>query len=967
MCGGHCCAQYETVKMVNHDTVHVFNCRGIHVSTTFINNYFVDTVDAYAVLDNLGLPFSVNLFEQYLAPAEGATRLRVWDGDTATGTLLVDFHPTTINYVINQTVTSTHGKLTVHLHCENDSAVAQSNSLNITWSEQMAIFNQQFDDLTVTHVTANEVDLQWTSNSSIMMVSYGDVTLPVAGNSVHLTGFEPNTEYTVNLIPFEDRAYPCCGRDITFITEPVPYVGCPDLTDLQSDYTRCFYGTFSKPYDTIGIVDHGPDYVTSRHTVHTDTTETDPRTDGLLRTVCPGTSASVRLGNSIPRGQAEAISYSLHIDTNIYALLLLHYAVVLQMPNHSLSQQPRFKLEILDDYGNVIDPICGVADFSANSSLGWNSVSEEMNLWKDWTTVGFDFTPYHGQNVKVRFTTYDCSQGAHYGYAYFSAECTLNSATTQYCGSTDENTITAPDGFNYLWYFTSPSDTISTEQTVHFSNSDAMLHCRLISKENPDCYVTLNTYAGHRWPLAIIDTLYGERVGCEGYRVYFTNRSTITTDDGDTTGEHCESAFWNFGDNYISYFYSPSHLYHASGDYNVTLVAGIANNSCRDTTHFTVHVPDFYITALKDSVVCDSALVAGHYTYTDTLGDAYRVHHEHDCDTVYTPYIRIVHAPHTDLPVDTFCYSTVYTWRGQSVGSDTITRPTTYWLTDYIPTGDICDSTVTLPLVQLPSDAASIEDEYECATHTYRLTAHTGLPGPRWSARPPDASLVGHEQDSIVFVSPDATTLYVLTTADRDTAVCPAVVGIGLGPLAFPEARIDVNPEALSYDRPEFDAYDRSRNCDRDHSHWLLLPFPDGRDTLKITTDDTRLHYRVDDVGIDSLRLLLAVSNGLCRDTAQRTLPFLRSLLWAPNAFNPAGESNNRFSLIAEGITAATLTLYDRAGRVVYTTTDIATGWDGTVHGQPCPQGVYVWFLRYQTPEHPGVTRTATGTVTLLR
>jgi hypothetical protein len=32
-------------------------------------------------------------------------------------------------------------------------------------------------------------------------------------------------------------------------------------------------------------------------------------------------------------------------------------------------------------------------------------------IWKDWTTVGVDIAPYHGEDIKIRLTTYDCKDG----------------------------------------------------------------------------------------------------------------------------------------------------------------------------------------------------------------------------------------------------------------------------------------------------------------------------------------------------------------------------------------------------------------------------------------------------------------------------------------------------------------------------------------------------------------------------
>lgn len=574
-------------------------------------------------------------------------------------------------------------------------------------------------------------------------------------------------------------------------------------------------------------------------------------------------------------------------------------------------------------------------------------------------------TPYHGQAVKVRFTTKDCAEGLHYGYAYFNAECRLNSAITEYCGETDTNSITAPDGFDYFWYYTL-DDTVSTEQTVHFSNNDALLHCRLISKTNPACYVTLNTYAGHRWPKAIIDTLLTQSLGCDGYQVQFLNRSVVTNDSGDTVEHHCESARWYFGDSYMSYDYSPQHVYRDSGDYTVTLVSGIANNSCSDTTTFTLHIPDFYVPYLKDTAACDTFWIDGVAYTVSGQCPSRRVRHADDCDTLYTLELNVLHSPLHEFPPDTFCYSSSYTWLDQTVGSNiNLTAPATHRLRSILGiAANGCDSLVAINLVQLPPDRIAISRETDCGNNLYILTASSPLPYLQWQSDPADTSLLGHEHDSTVNVSPSHYTVYTVTTDHRDTTYCPTSSAVGLLPIEFPEGSFSVHPEILTYDNPEFDAHVGGHP---NSQHWSLLFYPDGTDTLPLAETSTHLHYRLENFDLDSLRVILAVSNNNCLDTVFRTLPFVKIAIWTPDVFTPSEDTDNRFAPIATGLLETELFIYDRSGRLVLTTRDLAAGWDGTRDGHPCPQGAYVWFLRYRAMDYPGIWRSTSGTVTLLR
>lgn len=959
--GGFCHAQ-DVVLLENHQRIHVYNCRVNSGRIVYSDPSITDTIiDTRVDIHGYGQPIQVSITCFYQT-ADDSAEHRISISQSTYPSLLVNQEIPDYGTIFNATTNG--GDATIQINCRSDSV--QSISIDISWSTASTtpMCNTNSASFHIGRLTHNSATVVWNSGGQSSEIVLNGNHFYGWSDSIHITGLEPNTIYTVDACAQSDSDKPCCHTSLTFITNPEPIIGCPDLTDLQAYYVRGTYGGAGNPYANIGIIDTGYTPFFYRHHVCTDTNERDPRTGNQLRTVYPGATSSVRLGNPRPFAQGEALSYSLHIDTSYYSLLLLHYAAVLENPGHSSSRQPRFRLEIVDANQQLIDPVCGVADFYASSDLGWNSY--EYALWKDWTTVGFDLSPYHGQDVFLRFTTRDCTLGEHFGYAYFCAECRLNSSTAMYCGSADSNTIVAPEGFNYLWYFHDTADVYSTERVVHFSNEDELLHCRLISTENPRCWVTLNTYAGHRWPLAIIDTVRSESAGCARRRVYFANRSTIVNDSGAYTGEPCETAEWFFGDNYYSSRYSTDHVYYTPGDYTVTLIVGIAGNQCRDTATFNITIPDYYIPALYDTVACDSMYVEGRWYHHDTLGPSWRVSDYDNCDTLYTLNMHIIEPVHTLLPIDTFCYLDTYHWRGQNAGgADTITSAVHYLLVDTLTAASGCDSLVMQPLTQLPPPPLDIEPKPDCAHKSYTLRAVTDLPYLHWSAEPHDPHLDGHESDSIVHVTPSAFTIYTLladTTADFP---CPAHTSSALRPVIFPSAQLFVNPEVLSYEQPTLTAHDRNRiYTDR---HWDLVMHP-GADTLHLSETGSTIVYNASDPGLDSLTVVLSVSNEYCHDTARRTVPFARVLFWAPNTFTPGEATNSRFVISHTDMLQAELSIYNRQGLLLYRTTDLDSGWDGrTSDGTPCPQAAYVWHLRYRDLLYPDNWQTATGTVTLLR
>lgn len=981
MVWGRLCAQVGQT-LYNNDTTYLCVCQ--HSQDGISHSYAQETssFDSWGVVTGLDTSFTLKLTiigsqtNNLTCPINGY--VDVWDGDT-NGTLLVNHY--SADSIVDMILPFTGNRVVFHVHYNEystDTALHYRRYFSLNWvpasdvgpSNNPCNSPQLSDsDIIIDNITATEADLHYTPNNIALLVSVDGRNFTATNGTLHLSGLSPNTHYVINATPYPQRYYNCCRRKKEFYTQPAAHYGCPDVLDLHSDYVRCFVNNYYGAVDDYIIFPNSSssDYYLCHAAIHTDTNEVDPATCGMLHTVGPGLPGSVRLGNRNSGAERESIVYYLHVDTLLYSLIMLHYAAVLQNPEHDPSAQPRFTMQILDQNDNVIDPTCGAADFVANASLGWNNCSGI--LWKDWTTVGINLAPYHGQDVKLKFTTYDCAMGAHYGYAYFYAECQQPSITSEHCGTVDTNTLTAPDGFNYLWYYNSPSNPVATTQSYTYSSSQGTIHCRLSFIENPSCHVTLSTYVSNFWPQAAIDTLYTINRGCDGYEVLFLNRSTILGDDSipQPGNPPCESALWFFGDGYISATYSPTHIYQHPGTYTVTLISGLVDRQCTDTVRYTLVVPDAWAPVNQYYSRCDSIFWLDSIWYShDTVGPSVRIPFPETCDTVYTLHLNILPTMHHYLPPDTICYNSSYYWREQTVPvSQSITDTLFYLLSDTLVGSNGCDSIEYLQLVQLPTDPLNIEVQPDCGLSLYLLTAATENPFWRWSSSPYDPSLEGHEGDRQLWVFPDTTVTYYLTSYYGDSLFCPTTTAKKLSPPTFPKAELEVNPAVLTYEKQTLYAYDRSSKYN--HRWWAIVNHGATHDTVHLPDTLQRITYPVTIVDYDSVTVILTVSNAFCHDTASQTLPIVRSALFAPNVFIPDAERNNRLSVVCNGVLEAELTIYNRQGLFVFSTTDLETGWDGTHNGQPCPQGAYVWHLHYRTVDRPEQWNTQIGTVTLLR
>jgi gliding motility-associated-like protein len=92
--------------------------------------------------------------------------------------------------------------------------------------------------------------------------------------------------------------------------------------------------------------------------------------------------------------------------------------------------------------------------------------------------------------------------------------------------------------------------------------------------------------------------------------------------------------------------------------------------------------------------------------------------------------------------------------------------------------------------------------------------------------------------------------------------------------------------------------------------------------------------------------------------------------LYVPNAFTPNNDGlNDLFRVLPKCTNIALQTfklhIYDRWGKLVFSSNDINDSWNGTYKKQPEGQGVYVYELQYSFKHNPPVIKK--GTITLLR
>lgn len=338
-------------------------------------------------------------------------------------------------------------------------------------------------------------------------------------------------------------------------------------------------------------------------------------TSGLANDVCggfpvvaAGGNFSVRLGNNGTGGVADRLEQTFNV-TSANANFTYRYAVVFEDPGHALADQPKFEIEMLDSSGLQIP--CTYYNVAAGQNIpGFlNSPNCANVVYKPWTNVSVDLTNYTGQNVTIRFTTYDCALGGHYAYAYIDGSCIdFNILQNGILCQGSSIQLIAPDGFaSYSW--TLPNGNNVTGQNITTGLS-GIYTLNLITMTG--CPGPVLTYSLTEFPKPVANYITNQTSACS-HTVGFINTSSITS--GNILSNN-----WSFGDGNFATSPNGTNNYLNTGTFNVQLVV-TSNVGCKDTVVYPVTISPLPVASFSANNVCLQGATS--FTNTSTVSSGF--------------------------------------------------------------------------------------------------------------------------------------------------------------------------------------------------------------------------------------------------------------------------------------------------------------------------------------------------------
>lgn len=127
-----------------------------------------------------------------------------------------------------------------------------------------------------------------------------------------------------------------------------------------------------------------------------------------------------------------------------------------------------------------------------------------------------------------------------------------------------------------------------------------------------------------------------------------------------------------------------------------------------------------------------------------------------------------------------------------------------------------------------------------------------------------------------------------------------------------------------------------------------ILEAGDNSNIYQWNTGETTPEIVIDTIGN---YIVEVISTEGCKSTDTVQILWGGHPFYLPNAFTPDGDGlNDTFGAIPkyDYVKRYHLSIFNRWGQLVFETTDINNGWDGTYQGKPCMKGAYLYRIDYE-------------------
>ena len=700
---------------------------------------------------------------------------------------------------------------------------------------------------------------------------------------------------------------------------------------------------------------------------------------------------SLRLGDEQNGANADIIKHEFKVTEN-NKFYIYEFAVVFQEPpGHGLLSQPFFSIEFYDSSMNLI-PTCGnyfVSNASGNPGFVDVLIGGRVAWrYKPWSKIAVDLENYIDHDVTVIYRVADCGAGGHEARAYIDGRCEKPEIVIRKtCKSIQ---LEADSGYLHYQWFQGKNKTLMINDTNRILDSvgPGIYHVDIISESGctlsldtimNDLYITLDQEVEDIKP-SCNNTMDGKITvlgygGVPSYSHSINNGASFQVSNefnGLGVGSYtiilkddsaCQDTLYFdligpppivpnltidnatcFGKCNGSAKANPFGGVSATGDYKVEFNGNIAPNDVVQNL-----CAGFYSVKITDDIGC-SQLMPFAITEPDPEVIDGIIKKDESCFNDCSGEIQIVDAQAVLYSIDnglTFQPANLFQNLCAEAGPYSATIKTTQG----------CIAKTIVPITKPPKLMLDpIKDSFICLNEEASFIA---IPS---GGTPPYFVKWSTGQTGVMMKeSPKTSTKYTVEVTDANGCKIKDEFNINLHPQ--PNANFIFNPG------PKTDVFNTNIEFTNTTEYGASLKYEWYISNL-VTFDTRDASFQFPIIGGKNYVNCLKVENEQgCRDSICKELYVEHEkLIYVPNAFTPNTDNvNDIFIPVVEGIKTREYKFYifNRWGELIFSTTNMNEGWDGTHKGKKVEEETYVWRIVVVTKEN-GETIEKMGHVTVI-
>ncbi|MGL2964583.1 T9SS type A sorting domain-containing protein [Flavobacterium sp. RSB2_4_14] len=219
-----------------------------------------------------------------------------------------------------------------------------------------------------------------------------------------------------------------------------------------------------------------------------------------------GGNKSIKLNNAFGMGSSDQTTMSRYFPSINQSTIDFNFSLIMDnKPAHGQPIQPFFRVRAYDQFNNIVDEICIIAN---PDNCLFNTLVVSTNrrvLYTGWICARLNVSNILNQPCRIEFTVSDCQPSAHFGTVYIDNICGFTCAVPQLGAlSLDPTNINCPDVSNNLPIQVCGTYQAPVNATLNTLTLDVLQNNIIIGTINTPSQLTSNTFC-----FAVLPSIFG--------------------------------------------------------------------------------------------------------------------------------------------------------------------------------------------------------------------------------------------------------------------------------------------------------------------------------------------------------------------------------------------------------------------------------------------------------------------------